>query len=338
MTAQPPFTRPGEPGRGGPLVSVHELATRLGDVVLLDATVELPAPRTDGDYRIASGKPGWAAGHIPGSRHVDLTTELTDPAAGYHFAHLPPGQLAARALDWGVAAGRPVVTYDQGGTLWAARLWWELRAIGVQVQVLDGGLPAWRAAGLPVESAGAGQEDEAGQAEPSEAAPYVPDGTVLDDDTVLDNDTVPAPAWADRRDVLDVLAGRAEATLVCALSEDVYSGRAATRYARRGHIPGSGNVPARGLLDGDGLLLPPDALRAAVRPAVPADGGRLILYCGGGISAALLALGLTADGATGISIYDGSLEEWTADPELPVELTGTSAIDTRTNDTSEGPS
>jgi 3-mercaptopyruvate sulfurtransferase SseA len=55
---------------------------------------------------IASGRQGWLAGHIPGSRHVDLAFELTDATAGYHFAHLPPGELAARAGDWGLAAQR----------------------------------------------------------------------------------------------------------------------------------------------------------------------------------------------------------------------------------------
>jgi thiosulfate/3-mercaptopyruvate sulfurtransferase len=219
--------------------------------------------------------------------------------------------------------------------LWAARLWWELRAIGLDVQVLDGGLPAWAAAGLPVEAAGlpveaAGLPVEAarpgqagpppaverpGQREPGRAAGTGPGVAAAPGPRPA------AAAWADRHDVLDALAARAEATVICALGEDAYSGRAATRYTRRGHIPGSGNLPARGLLDGDGLLLPPPALRAAVRPAVPADGGTLILYCGGGISAALLALGLTATGVTGISIYDGSLEEWTADPDLPVEVT-----------------
>jgi thiosulfate/3-mercaptopyruvate sulfurtransferase len=306
VTAQPTQSASHQ-GQFGQLVSVHDLAAHQHEVVLLDATVELPAPRTDGDYSIASGRQGWLAGHIPGSRHVDLAFELTDTTAGYHFAHLPPGELAARVRGWGVTAGRRVVTYDQGGTLWAARLWWELRTIGVNVQVLDGGLPAWRAAGLPLES---GEPGEPESGEPAALPPHAP--------------AVPpraSAAWAYRDDVLDALAGRVKATLVCALSEDVYSGRAATRYSRRGHIPGSRNVPARGLLGGDGLLLPPDALRAAVRPAVPDADGRLILYCGGGISAALLALALTAGGVTGIAIYDGSLEEWTADPELPVEVT-----------------
>jgi thiosulfate/3-mercaptopyruvate sulfurtransferase len=301
-----------------PLISVHDLVARRPEVVLLDATVELPAPRTDGDYCIVSGRPGWLAGHIPGSRHVDLAFELTDTTAGYHFAHLPPGELAARAGGWGVTAGHRVVAYDQGGTLWAARLWWELRAIGVNVQVLDGGLPAWQAAGLPVESGDPGEPEPGAMAASgvSGAPAEVVTGTVP-----VGTASAAAAAWADRDDVLDALAGRTGATLVCALGEDVYSGRAATRYTRRGHIPGSRNVPARGLLDGEGLLLPPESLRAAVRPALPDAGSELILYCGGGISAALLALGLTAEGVTGISIYDGSLEEWTADPELPVEVT-----------------
>ncbi len=284
-----------------PVVSAGYVATRHRDLALLDATVDLPAPRADGDYRVASGRRGWAAEHIPGSRHVDLTAELTDPSRAYHFAHLPSAELAARVQRWGVTAGSRVVVYDQGGTLWAARLWWELRAIGVPVQVLDGGLPAWKAAGLRTETG-----DDAADPPPADRA--VPVRPL-------------SAAWADRNDVLNTLAGRAPATLVCTLGDDVYSGRAATRYVRRGHIPGSVNLPARGLLDEHGLLLGRHDLEAAIRSAIPDPGDRLILYCGGGISAALLALALTVVGIGDFAIYDGSLEEWTADPALPVEVT-----------------
>jgi thiosulfate/3-mercaptopyruvate sulfurtransferase len=292
----------------GPLVSAEWLGRHLAEAVVLDATVDMPSPRTDGDYRVASGLDGWLSEHIPGSIHADLVTELADHSAGYHFAHLPPENLAAALQRWGAAPGRPVVVYDQAGCLWAARLWWELRAIGCTARVLNGGLAAWKSAGLPTAS---------GADVPPPAA--APDGRADAPQPCAPRELT--GAWADRDDVLAAIRGHGAATLVCALNEDVFSGRTATRYTRRGHIPTSVNVPARALLDDDGLLLEPAALAAAVRPALGLDGGPIILYCGGGISAALLALALAVLGVSEVAIYDGSLEEWTADPALPVEVT-----------------
>jgi thiosulfate/3-mercaptopyruvate sulfurtransferase len=292
----------------GPLVSAEWLGRHLAEAVTLDATVDMPSPRTDGDYRVASGRAGWLAEHVPGSRHADLVTELTDHSAGYHFAHLPPESLAAVLQRWGVAPGRPLVVYDQAGCLWSARLWWELRAIGLDARVLNGGLAAWKSAGLPTESGDGGPPPVRAPSGPADAArPWAPREA--------------AGAWADRDDVLAAISGHRAATLVCALNEDVFSGRATTRYTRRGHIPTSLNVPARALLADDGLLLEPAALSAAVRPLLGLDHDPIIAYCGGGISAALLALALTVLGIRDVAIYDGSLEEWTADPALPVTVT-----------------
>jgi thiosulfate/3-mercaptopyruvate sulfurtransferase len=57
---------------------------------------------------------------------------------------------------------------------------------------------------------------------------------------------------------------------------------------------------------------------------VSADAAEVLLYCGGGISASANALTLAEIGTTAVRIYDGSLEEWSADPRLPLE-TGTPA-------------
>jgi thiosulfate/3-mercaptopyruvate sulfurtransferase len=332
----------------GPLVGARWLSDHLAEVVVLDATVEMPSPRADGDYQVASGRSGWLAEHIPGSRHADLVSDLIDHSARYHFAHLPPQELAAALQRSGVSPGRPVVVYDQADCLWAARLWWELRAAGMRAQVLNGGLTAWKSAGLPTASGGdtpappaaasaasaasagsaasaasaasAGSAAQAAQADPpTQAAPAAqadPAGTAPSSAPRQLNG-----AWADREDVLTAVRGQSPAILVCALAQDVYSGRTATRYTRRGHIPASVNLPARALLDEDGLLLEPAALSAAIRHVLALDGSPIIAYCGGGISAALLALGLTVLGVRDVSIYDGSLEEWTADPALPMEVT-----------------
>jgi PPOX class probable F420-dependent enzyme len=287
-----------------PLVSLSGLLVRLehAEPVVLDATVALAKPRHDGDHTSESGLAGWAAEHIPGSRHADLLEALSDPEAAYHFARPAPEALARALAALGVTDGAEVVVYDRADGLWAARLWWLLDWLGVPAGLLDGGLKAWRDAGLPVESG---------------PAPAPITGGVL----------TPRPRdgrWVTREDVQRWLDGGADANVVCALGPDVYSGAAPTRYARRGHIPGTGNVPARTLLAADGRYLPVERLREVLADLL-ADERPIWLYCGGGISATVLGFALRAAGRDDVALYDGSLEEWAADPELPL-VTGDAPV------------
>ena len=54
--------------------------------------------------------------------------------------------------------------------------------------------------------------------------------------------------------------------------------------------------------------------KAGVSSATP-----IIAYCGGGVAACSNALALTALGYDKVAVYDGSLAEWTADPDAPME-------------------
>lgn len=45
---------------------------------------------------------------------------------------------------------------------------------------------------------------------------------------------------------------------------------------------------------------------------------QVICDCGGGIAATLDALALTVAGHGNVAVYDGSLQEWAADPALPM--------------------
>ncbi|MFV3372222.1 sulfurtransferase [Pseudomonas sp. NY15435] len=281
-----------------PLVTVDWLAASLDDprLCLLDASVELAAPESDGDYRVESGHAGWLAGHIRDARHADLLNDLADPQASFSFA-LPDPQRAKDALrKLGIHDDSLIVIYDRSDGFWAARLWWMLRSLGIDAAVLDGGLRAWIAAGFSLQQ-GESVEVESG--------------------------TLSSPAkyregfWIDRHDVEQVVAGKADGTLVCALSAALFDGSAVTRYARRGHIPGSRNLPARTLFDDHGHYRRGAALDEALAGLHRAD-PPLLLYCGGGISAAALALALTLAGETRVAIYDGSLQEWAAEPNLPL--------------------
>jgi thiosulfate/3-mercaptopyruvate sulfurtransferase len=281
----------------GSLVSASWLAAHLGPpVVVLDATVVLPAPAHDGDYRPESGRDRFAGGHIPGARHADLLTDLSDPAASCHFTRPPADRLAAALGRLGVTGTAEVIAYDSADGIWAARLWWMLRWLGLPAAVLDGGWQAWLGSGGAVCSG------------PPAAAP--PATATL----------APQPQrsgmWAAKADVLEILSGSRPGTLVCALSREVFEGTAPTRYSRRGHIPSSVNVPARSMLAAGGLMRPPHELAGALA-SIP-DRGQVTVYCGGGISAALVAHALALTGRDDVAIYDGSLEEWSADADLPL--------------------
>ncbi|MDQ0584772.1 sulfurtransferase [Streptomyces rishiriensis] len=283
----------------GPLVDDSWLAARLDDprLVVLDATVLLPSPRHDGDHRCVSGREGWLRRRLPGSRHADLTGDFSDPGAPYHFAVPSPPALAGALAGVGVGEGSAVVVYDTGGGIWAARLWWMLRAISVPAAVLDGGLAAWESAGRPLTSG-----DDAVPV--PEVTPVVP---------------VPRPgSWTDVHEVEAISRGERPGTLVCALPPGGFDGSVPTRYSRRGHIPGSRSLPGRELLDAEGRVLSPADLATRVGAGLDATDTPVVLYCGGGISAAGVALALTLLGRPDVSLYDGSLEEWSQDPARPL--------------------
>ncbi len=266
---------------------------------VLDATHLLHRPEQDGDHRSESGRGTWTAKRVPGSRHVEIATEFSDAGAALHYAHPSPQAIVDRLAALGIGPTSPVVVTDAAGGLWAARLWYLLDWIGHPVRVLDGGLRDWEAAGLPIER-GESVSREPIAVEPWAAAPR-------------------RPAWIERGELEAGLGTESLPPLVCGLSRGLYEGTETTRYARRGRIPGSLSIPARRLVDEDGRLLPPELLRAVHREAgLDLDASEILLYCGGGISASFNALALAALGVDRVRVYDGSLEEWAADPALPL--------------------
>ncbi len=285
-----------------PFISVSDLADELAGPTppaVLDASLVLHAATFDGDYRRDSGGPRWLEAHIPGSQHVDVATQFSDVDAPLHYTHPEPQAIADELARLGIPSGQHVVVYDSTGTLWAARLWYLLTWIGVTARVLDGGFAAWKAAGQPVES-GETPRPVAVPSWPAEAA---------------------RRAWVSKQELAERAADD-ERPLVCGLPAGSFTGADPTRYTRRGHIPGSVNVSSRDLFTADGhvksrveLILAYDAAGVDVAEGSTPE---VLLYCGGGISAAANALTLAAIGTTAVRIYDGSLEEWSADPALPM--------------------
>lgn len=257
---------------------------------MLDATV-LSGAEAD------AAATAWAAGHIPGSRHVRLDRDLSDAGSGLRYTLPPLARLRDALAHAGVTDGSRVVIYDAALNMWATRLWWMLRAAGFDaVQVLDGGQAAWVAAGLPL------------QVGPADLPPGNGPLTLR-----------PAEGFVALDAIERGVAQAAGGALVCALPEAMFSG-ADPIYGRRGHIPGSLNLPAVSVLDTEGRFLPLAELRRVLAPL--AGFSPLHLYCGAGISATLLGFALHLTGRRDVAVFDGSLEEWGADPARPLAVTG----------------
>ena len=267
-----------------PVVSTQWLADHLGadQLVVVDATV-LPYTQPSGRAGYLSGHESYLLnGHLPGAVFADVIDELSDTSAALPFTRPAREQFEAAVGALGIDNETSVVVYDAVVGQWAARVWWLFRAFGYdRVAVLDGGLTAWRSEG---------RETDVGHVQPS-AARF----------TAMER----PEAWASTSDVQEIVDGVAPGSLVCGIPPKEFSGEAG-----RGHIPGSLSVPAGRLVDRDtNKLLPTAELRALL----PAE-GRVVTYCNGGIAAAADALALVLAGHTDVALYDGSLNEWAAEP------------------------
>lgn len=270
-----------------PLMDVAGLQARLEDnrrTVLLDVRWALGDP---------NGYRHYLQEHLPGAVFVDLDTELAAPAESGRGRHpLPAAEdFQASARRWGINDGDVVVAYDDSGSMAAARVWWMLRNAGMaEVYLLDGGLAAWRAAGLPVQ--GGSVVPEAGHV--SLAVGKMP---------VLD--AAAASRWPDEGLLLDARAG------------ERYRGEFEPVDPRAGHIPGALSAPTSENVDGSGRFLPPDALRRRFEALGVREGVQVAVYCGSGVTAAHEVAALELAGFPA-ALYPGSFSEWSSNPDLPV--------------------
>ncbi|MFE2168813.1 sulfurtransferase [Streptomyces sp. NPDC059447] len=260
----------------GPLVDADWLAARLGEagLVLFDASV--------GAHR---GTPE----RIPGARPFDLDGALSDHTAPAPHTMPTAAEFTEEMRALGVDDTATVVVYDAAGVYSSPRAWWMLRAMGFdRVAVLDGGLPAWAAAGLPVEGGPAAYDGPRG----SFTARPRP-GSVVDAEAVAAALADPAAAVLDAR-----TRGRFAGT-----APEPRTG------LRGGHMPGALNLPFGELQGPDGRMRPAGELREAFE-AVAGERERLYFSCGSGVTACVLALGADLAGYGRLAVYDGSWSEW----------------------------
>ncbi len=254
---------------------------------LLDVRWELGGP---------PGRDLYLEGHIPGAAFVDLDTALAAPP-GAGGRHPLPGaaQFGEAMRVAGVSGSRPVVVYDAGNSVAAARAWWLLRYFGhPDVSVLDRGFAGWLAAGLPIER-------EVRAVQPGDFEPHAGGMPLLD-----------AGAAADMA---------RHGVLLDARAPERFRGENEPVDPVAGHIPGAVNVPAASLVQADGRFREADALRRLFEDAGVRAGIAVGAYCGSGVAASHEVLALSLAGIPA-ALYVGSWSDWITDPARPVGTGG----------------
>jgi thiosulfate/3-mercaptopyruvate sulfurtransferase len=281
------------------LVDVDWLAGHLGDsqVRVFDTTVQLVRPPEGGPYQVVSGRSEYESAHIPRAGFADIAGELSADDSPFPFTVPSAERFGSAAGQLGIGEGVRVVLYAQDTPMWATRMWWLLRYFGFDdASVLDGGLPAWKAAGH-------GLDDQ--------PCAYPPAGFVAR----------PRPQLlASRQDVKAVVDGDARSCLINALLPPVFRGEGISSYSRPGRIPRSVNAPWTTMIDPEtNLFRSPPELERELDAIIGLGDQPVIAYCGGGISATVDLFALALVGRYDARLYDGSLTEWSRDPALPLE-------------------
>ena len=243
-----------------------------------------------------TGHGAYQLGHIPGAAHLDWATDLVARDETTQAILLAgPEQVAASLGHAGVGDGTTLVIYDDTLSLYAARVWWSLRAYGFEsARILDGGVPEWAADGRPISNA----EVHA------PATQFTPRAQMRLRLTTAD---------------IRSLLGSGDVMLLDARAPAEYKGLEGNSR-RLGHIPGAVNVPvALTTRPGEQRFRDPDELRDVLHRSNVSRGRRMICYDGSGVAAAKLAFVLMLLGHDDVAVYDGGWAEWGDRLDLPVD-------------------
>ena len=273
------------------LLPAEILKGRLGDPgwVILDVRHDL--------FDLAAGRRAYEAGHVPGAQFASIDHDLSGAKTGRNGRHPLPARdaLVARFRAWGIGSDSQIVAYDAQGGQFAARLWWLARWLGHRrVAVLDGGWPAWLAAGGSTETVTTVRA-------PGNFSAGASLASVVTADELL--------AALDRTDRL----------LLDARMPERYRGEQEPIDPVAGHIPGALNRPWQHNLAPDQRFKSPAELKADFTALLVGRPSSAATHqCGSGVTACHNVLAMEVAGLPGSALYAGSWSEWIAEPARPI--------------------
>ncbi len=277
------------------LVTAAWLAERWNDPQTVVADATLPpvgiAPAVDTRAR-------YQAEHIPGAVFFDIDA-LSDHSTTLPHMLPTPNAFAHAMSALGIGSDMTVIVYEQEGVFSAPRAWWMLRTFGApSVHVLDGGLRAWREAGLPVESGNVKRPPASFKA-------------------AFNREAVKGI-----EEIRQMIANREHTRpqILDARSSGRFTGAVPEPRAglRSGHMPGSTSLPFTELTQ-DGRMQSAHALRELFSARQIDIDQPITTTCGSGVTAAVIALALDTLGAKHVSLYDGSWAEYAQQPDALIE-------------------
>ena len=272
------------------LISVEQLQST--SAVIIDCSADLAKPE--------AGRQQFEEQHIANALFADINTDLAthDTALAINGGRhpLPSREHFAKWLgSCGIGEHTQVVVYDRQGMNFCGRLWWMLKWCGHEaVAVLDGGMPAWVAAGGAV-ATGA-------------ALPVAPVAFPLREPLLTLKHTADVSANL----------GRPAQTIVDARATARYKGQTEPFDPVAGHIPGALNRPFNNNLNAQGFMKSPTELKAEFEALLMGrSADSVVHHCGSGISAVPNLLAMEVAGLGRTALYAGSWSEWCNTPGLP---------------------
>lgn len=267
------------------LISIAELSELQlnGSCILLDASIP---PIGTAPEKIANET-------IPGSLFFDIEKDFSDHSSGLPHTLISAKEFESKARALGINKDSTIIVFDAYGVYSSPRAWWMFKIMGHEkVFVLNGGLVAWKEAGLKT------TKNYARPASTGNFVAHLQVKYLINKDEIIDQ--------------LNPLQNK----IIDARTADRFYARVdePRKGLRKGHIPGSLNIPFGSLFESG--YLKPELAKSFINNN---PSNHFAFSCGSGITACIPLLAFYELGYRDLRLYDGSWAEWGADESLPIE-------------------